>query len=63
MVDYPKVGVADIECANRKCDWRGKETNLVPDHAPKVEPRGPLTATENVCPKCKHAGYYFVEGA
>lgn len=57
----PAFGTALIECANPPCDWRGTEREMIPDPAPKVAPRGRLTAIENVCPKCKRPGYYFAE--
>lgn len=58
---YPDFGKVPIECGNPPCDWQGYETDMVPDPNAEVAPRGKLTAIENVCPKCKKPGYYFVE--
>lgn len=60
-MSYPDYGTALIECANPPCKWRGYETDMISDPAPKVAPRGKLTTIENVCPRCKKPGYHFVE--
>ena len=50
----PPYGTSPIKCGNSKCDWTGKETDLIhhPDDAGKFSMR-------NVCPNCHCDEYTY----
>ena len=56
MNQYPKFGTALIECAKRKCKWRGLETEM--QQVPHKTIKG---AMQSACPKCGNDSYYFVK--
>lgn len=55
-MSLPAYGTAQIECARRRCDWTGKETDMARKPDPKI-----ANATTAICPKCGGEGYFFVK--
>jgi len=61
---YPVFGTHPIKCGKvngrkHKCTWMGYETDLVP--VPVVPVRSGMKSSNNVCPKCGCASYYFMD--
>lgn len=53
---YPKYGTHPIKCVNRKCKWKGYETDL----AKRPSTICGVASQQSVCPECGCDSYQFL---